>query len=80
MYAPPFARQVGSFGSLALDNFWPEATKHYMNSFGQDKVMFGTDWPVVDPERAMDDVQDIEWKPKAKRKVLRDNALNLYNL
>tara|TARA_E500000331_G_scaffold209159_1_gene200539 strand:+ start:63 stop:935 length:873 start_codon:yes stop_codon:yes gene_type:complete len=59
---------------------WPEATKHYMNSFGQDKVMFGTDWPVVDPERAMDDVQDIEWKPKAKRKVLRDNALNLYNL
>jgi hypothetical protein len=28
----------------------------------------------------MDDVQDIEWKPKAKRKVLRDNALNLYNL
>ena len=51
-----------------------------MNSFGQDKVMFGTDWPVVDPERAMDDVQDIEWKPKAKRKVLRDNALNLYNL
>ena len=33
--------------------------------------------PGIDPERAMDDVQDIEWKPKAKRKVLRDNALNL---
>ena len=59
---------------------WPEATKHYMNSFGQDKVMFGTDWPVVDPERAMEDVKNIDWSPNAKRKVLRDNALNLYSL
>ena len=38
------------------------------------------DWPVVDPERAMEDVQNIEWKPEAKRKVLRTNALNLYKL
>tara|TARA_Y100001934_G_C12367997_1_gene784638 strand:- start:3368 stop:3616 length:249 start_codon:yes stop_codon:yes gene_type:complete len=59
---------------------WPTATKNYMNSFGQDKVMFGTDWPVVDPERAMDDIQKIDWKINAKRKVLRDNALKLYNI
>jgi uncharacterized protein len=59
---------------------WPEATRHYMNSFGQDKVMFGTDWPVVDPERAMSDVAEMDWKPEAKRKVMRDNALKLYGL
>jgi len=59
---------------------WPEATRHYMNSFGQDKVLFGTDWPVVDPERAMSDVEEIAWKPDAKRKVMRDNALKLYNI
>ncbi len=59
---------------------WPEATRKYMNSFGQDKVMFGTDWPVVDPERAMSDVAEMEWKPEAKRKVMRDNALKLYGL
>ena len=59
---------------------WPEATRKYMNSFGQDKVMFGTDWPVVDPERAMSDVAEMEWKPEAKRKVMRGNALKLYGL
>jgi predicted TIM-barrel fold metal-dependent hydrolase len=59
---------------------WPEATRHYMNSFGQDKVMFGTDWPVVDPERAMSDVAGMDWKPDAKRKVMRNNALKLYGL
>ena len=59
---------------------WPRATMHYMNTFGQDKVLFGTDWPVVDPERAMDDVAAIEWRPAAKRKVLRDNALALFGI
>ena len=60
--------------------YWPEATRHYMNSFGQDKVIFGTDWPVVDPERAMNDIANMKWNPNSKRKVLRDNALKLYSL
>ena len=59
---------------------WPEATRHYMNTFGQDKVMFGTDWPVVDPERAMSDVADMDWRPNAKRKVLRDTAAGLFSI
>ena len=59
---------------------WPQATTHYMNTFGQDKVLFGTDWPVVDPERAMDDVAAMDWRPAAKRKVLRDNALALFGI
>ena len=59
---------------------WPEPIRHYMNTFGQDKVLFGTDWPVVDPERAIQDLDTIDFKAHTKRKVLRDNALNLYNL
>ena len=59
---------------------WPEPIRHYMNTFGQDKVLFGTDWPVVDPERAIQDLDTIDFKAHTKRKVLRDNALKLYNL
>ncbi|MCB1740891.1 MAG: amidohydrolase family protein [Gammaproteobacteria bacterium] len=51
-----------------------------MNTFGQDKVLFGTDWPVVDPERVMVEVADIDWREGAKCKVLRDNALALFSL
>ena len=29
---------------------------HYANTFGQDKFMFGTDWWVIDPERAVDEI------------------------
>ena len=41
--------------------------------------MFGTDWPVVDPERAMDDVAEIEWKPEAKRKVIGNAFIEVFD-
>lgn len=59
---------------------WPASLVHYLNTFGQDKVLFGTDWPVVDPERAMDDIAALDLRPGPKRKALRDNALALFGL
>ncbi len=59
---------------------WPATIRHYMNTFGQDKVLFGTDWPVVDPVRAMSEIAEMDLRPEAKRKILFDNALKLFNL
>lgn len=59
---------------------WPPQIVHYLNSYGQDKVLFGTDWPVIDPERAMAEVNEMDLRPGAKAKLLRDNALELFRL
>ena len=59
---------------------WPPTVVHYLNTYGQDKVLFGTDWPVIDPERAMDDIADLDLRPGSMRKVLRDNALRIFRL
>ncbi|MFP6696100.1 MAG: amidohydrolase family protein [Alphaproteobacteria bacterium] len=59
---------------------WPPQIVHYLNSYGQDKVLFGTDWPVIDPERAMAEVNEMDLRPGAKAKLLRDNALKLFRL
>jgi predicted TIM-barrel fold metal-dependent hydrolase len=59
---------------------WPSAFVHYINSWGQDKVLFGTDWPVIDPERAMREVNELDLRPEPKRKFLRSNALALFKL
>ena len=59
---------------------WPAEIVHYMNSFGQDKVIFGTDWPVIDPQRAMNDIDALQLRPGPMRKVLRDNALSIFKL
>jgi len=60
--------------------YWPESFVKYINSFGQDKVIFGTDFPILDFKRARDEVEALGLKPVAKQKLLRDNAMRLYGL
>jgi len=52
----------------------------FINSRGQDKVMFGTDWPVVDFERAVKEVAALDLRESARRKLLFDNAVRVYGL
>lgn len=60
--------------------YWPEAFVKYINSYGQDKVLFGTDFPVLDFERTRADIEALNLRPEPKRKLLRDNALRVYKL
>ena len=59
---------------------WPAQIIQYLNSYGQDKVLFGTDWPVIDPERAMAEIDAMEIRSEAKDKLLRANASKLFRL
>jgi predicted TIM-barrel fold metal-dependent hydrolase len=60
--------------------YWPESFVRYIDSYGQDKVMFGTDFPVLQFERTREEVEALGFRPGPKRKFLRDNALRLYKL
>jgi hypothetical protein len=60
--------------------YWPPAFVHYLNSYGQDKVIFGTDWPVLDFERTRAEIDGLELRDGPKRKFLRDNVLRIYGL
>jgi predicted TIM-barrel fold metal-dependent hydrolase len=60
--------------------YWPQSFVHYINTFGQDKVLFGTDFPVLDFERTRAEVEALDLRPIPKKKMLRDNALRLYKL
>ena len=60
--------------------YWPQSFVHYINTFGQDKVIFGTDFPVLDFERTRNEIESLGLRPEAKRKFLRDNARRLYKL
>ena len=60
--------------------YWPASFVRYINSYGQDKVLFGTDFPVLDFERTRNEIEAIDFKPEAKRKLLRGNALRIYKL
>ncbi|MBT3915568.1 MAG: amidohydrolase [Rhodospirillaceae bacterium] len=60
--------------------YWPESFVRYINSYGQDKVIFGTDFPVIDFKRALDDISELNFKPEALAKLLRHNVVKLYKL
>ena len=67
-------------GDAYAPKYWPKEYVHYANSYGSHKVMFGTDWPVIDPERAVREIDDLGFKPEAKQQLMRDNALRVFNL
>ena len=60
--------------------YWPESFIKYINTFGQDKVIFGSDFPVIDFKRAMDDIAGLNFRPEPLAKLLRYNVEKLYKL
>jgi predicted TIM-barrel fold metal-dependent hydrolase len=60
--------------------YWPPSFVHYINSYGADKVLFGTDFPVLDFARTMREIAALGIKPDNLRKLLRDNTARLYKL
>ena len=60
--------------------YWPASVVKYINSYGQDKVLFGTDFPVLRFQRTVQEIDDLGLKPEVRRKFMRDNAARLYRL
>ncbi|WEJ58791.1 amidohydrolase family protein [Devosia sp. FJ2-5-3] len=73
-------KNVYMAGDAYAPKHWGASAVHFANTFGQDKFLFGTDWWVIDPERAVKEVDELNFRPHSKRKVMRDNALKVFNL
>ena len=71
---------VYTAGDAYAPKYWPESYVHYANTYGRHKVMFGTDWPVIDPERAVKEVDDLGMNDEAKQMLMRDNAMRVFKL
>ena len=56
----------------------PPTLVRYMDSYGSEKVLFGTDWPVIHPKRAVEEMSAHNLRPEAHRRVMRDNALAVF--
>ncbi len=67
-------------GDAYAPRYWPPQMVHYANSYGSHKFLFGTDWMVIDPERAVREVEELNFRPASKALIMRDNALRLFKL
>ena len=60
--------------------YWPQSFVHYIKTYGKDKVLFGTDFPVLDFERTRGEIEALDLPELSKRRFLRDNAIRIYGL
>ena len=66
-------------GDAYAPKHWPKNFVHYANSYGSHKVLFGTDWPVIDPERAVREIAALGMREDAHQKMMRENALAVFS-
>lgn len=60
--------------------YWPASFVKYINSYGQDKVLFGTDFPILRFDRTLAEIGTLGLRPEPLRKLLRGNANRVYRL
>lgn len=60
--------------------YWPEEVRHYANSMIPQKMLFGTDWPVLGIDRWMEEFDGLGFKEESRRRILLDNARELLGL
>ncbi|WP_101757843.1 amidohydrolase family protein [Oceanicoccus sp. KOV_DT_Chl] len=60
--------------------YWPESLVKYINSYGQDKVIFGSDFPILQFKRTIDEIDAFGLKPQVRKKFMNENVKKLYKL
>jgi predicted TIM-barrel fold metal-dependent hydrolase len=60
--------------------YFPPILVQYANTLLKDKVLFGSDYPVMSPERWMADFEKLSIKPEVRPLILKQNAARLLKL
>ena len=59
---------------------YPPELVHYMKSHGRQKILFGTNYPMITPARALEGLEDLGLDDEAKALFLGGNAQRVFNL
>jgi hypothetical protein len=60
--------------------YFPPILVKYANTLLKHKVLFGSDWPVIRPDRWLSDFDNLDIKPDVRPLILKENAIKLLGL
>ena len=60
--------------------YFPKILVQYANSILRHKVLFGSDWPAILPDRWLADFDTLDIRPEVKPLILKENAAKLLGL
>jgi predicted TIM-barrel fold metal-dependent hydrolase len=59
---------------------YPEALVSYMRQHGRTRVMFGTNWPMISPARALEGLDELRLDNETRDLFLAENASRVFGL
>jgi predicted TIM-barrel fold metal-dependent hydrolase len=60
--------------------YFPPQLVQYANTLLKDRVLFGSDFPLITPDRWMKDFREAGFRPEVHPLILKDNAVRLLKL
>jgi predicted TIM-barrel fold metal-dependent hydrolase len=66
--------------SRLVAKYFPPILVRYSTSGLQDKMLFGSDWPVITPDRWLSDFSKLEIRDEIRPKVLKANARKILGI
>lgn len=60
--------------------YFPSQLVQYANTLLKDLILFGSDYPLITPDRWMKDFAEAGFKPEVQPLILKNNAVRLLNL
>jgi predicted TIM-barrel fold metal-dependent hydrolase len=60
--------------------YFPPLLVQYANTLLKDKVLFGTDFPLLTPDRWIADFERLDIRPEVRPRIMKDNAARLLKL
>src|SRR5205823_1508113 len=60
--------------------YFPPQLVRYANTLLKDKVLFSSDYPVISPERWMEEFEKLPIRAEVKQKIFKENAAKLLKL
>jgi predicted TIM-barrel fold metal-dependent hydrolase len=76
--APTSRTSISTF-RLVAEIFSPILVR-YINSILKDKMLFGSDWPVITPDRWLSDFAKLEIREEIRPKVMKANARKILGI
>ena len=60
--------------------YFPPILVRYANSILKDRILFGSDYPVITPDRWIADFEKLDIKPEVRPLIMKENAIRLLGL
>jgi predicted TIM-barrel fold metal-dependent hydrolase len=60
--------------------YFPESLVRYADTILKNRMLFGSDWPVIEPDRWLSEFGELPIRPESQQRILLDNARELFGI